>query len=158
PRPVPRRAAAVRRHLRGQHRRRAGPSAPAAALCAAVRGDAMAMFARRRRTDLLGQTFTWLCGGALAFNLLLALGLLLLIATYGLGFFWQKRLVLLTLADGSQVLGEVHEREAIPPGPDQAPGDRIRLKVGNRDLYGLDFRWVDERDIARRDEPAEATL
>jgi phosphate transport system permease protein len=118
----------------------------------------MAMFARRRRTDLLGQTFTWLCGGALAFNLLLALSLLLLIATYGLGFFWQKKLVLLTLADGSQVLGEVHEREAIPPGPDQAPGDRIRLKVGNRDLYGLDFRWVDERDIARRDEPAEATL
>jgi len=46
------------------------------------------MLTRRRRTDALGQAFTWLCGGALAFNLLLALGLLLLIAVYGLWFFW----------------------------------------------------------------------
>ena len=117
------------------------------------------MFTRRRRTDVLGQTFTWLCGGALAFNLLLALGLLLLIATYGLGFFWQLPLVMFTLRDGTQVLGEVHEREPIPPSPeDPNPGDRIRLKVGNRDLYGLDFRWIDERDIASRSTPADAAL
>jgi phosphate transport system permease protein len=117
------------------------------------------MFTRRRRTDALGQTFTWLCGGALAFNLLLALGLLLLIAVYGLGYFWQKPLVQLTLRDGSQVLGEIHEREAIPPGPqDETPGQRLRLKVANRDLYGLDFRWIDERDIASRADPADATL
>jgi len=119
----------------------------------------MALFTRRRRTDLLGQSFTWLCGGALAFNLLLALGLLLLIAVYGLSFFWQKKLVLLSLNDGSQVLGEVHEQEPIPATPGQPPpGDRIRVKVGNRDLYGLDFRWIDERDIARREQPADATL
>jgi len=117
------------------------------------------MFTRRRRTDVLGQTFTWLCGGALAFNLLLALGLLLLIAAYGLGFFWQLPLVMFTLRDGTQVLGEVHEREPIPPSPeDPNPGDRIRLKVGNRDLYGLDFRWIDERDIASRSTPADAAL
>ncbi len=116
-------------------------------------------FAHRRRTDLLGQSFTWLCGGALAFNLLLALGLLLLIAVYGLSFFWQKKLVLLTLKDGPPVLGEIHEREAIPPSAEHpAPGERIRLKVGNRDLYGLDFRWVDERDIAARDYPSDAAL
>src|SRR5262245_13687293 len=97
-----------------------------------------------RRTDLLGQSLTWMCGGALAFNLLLALGLLLLIATYGLGYFWQEKLVLLTLRDGAQVLGELHGREAIPPSPEHPdPGERIRLKVGNRDLYGLDFRWID---------------
>jgi len=119
----------------------------------------MSRFARRRRTDLLGQSFTWLCGGALAFNLLLALGLLLLIAVYGLSFFWQKKLVLLTLKDGAPVLGEIFEREEIPPSPEHLdPGQRIRLKVGNRDLYGLDFRWVDESDIAGREQPADATL
>jgi len=117
------------------------------------------MLTRRRRTDALGQAFTWLCGGALAFNLLLALGLLLLIAVYGLGFFWQLPLVMLTLRDGTQLLGEVHEREPIPGSPENPqPGERIRMKVGNRDLYGLDFRWVDEGDIARRDQPADATL
>jgi len=117
------------------------------------------MLTRRRRTDALGQAFTWLCGGALAFNLLLALGLLLLIAVYGLGFFWQLPLVMLTLRDGTQLLGEVHEREPIPGSAENPqPGERIRMKVGNRDLYGLDFRWVDEGDIARRDQPADATL
>jgi len=119
----------------------------------------MAMFRRRRRTDLLGQSLTWLCGGALAFNLLLALGLVLLIAVYGLSFFWQKKLVLLTLTDGSAVLGEIFERQDIPPSAEQpAPGQRLRIKVGNRDLYGLDFRWVDERDIAARGQPSDATL
>jgi phosphate transport system permease protein len=119
----------------------------------------MSEFIRRRSTDRLGQSFTWLCGGALAFNLLLAVGLLLLIAIYGLGYFWQKKLVLLALNDGSQVLGEIHEREAIPVSPERpTPGERIRLKIGNRDLYGLDFRWVDESDIARRSEPPDSTL
>jgi phosphate transport system permease protein len=116
----------------------------------------MTLFARRRRTDLLGQSFTWLCGGALAFNLLLALGLLLLIAIYGLSFFWQQKIVQLTLKDGSKVVGEIQEREPIPEDPDG--GERTLLKVGNRDLYGLDFRWVDERDIAARDYPPDTTL
>jgi phosphate transport system permease protein len=32
---------------------------------------------------------------------------------------------------------------------------RIQLKVGNRDLYGLDFRWIDEKDIAQRAWPQD---
>jgi phosphate transport system permease protein len=31
----------------------------------------------------------------------------------------------------------------------------VKLEVGNRDLYGADFVWVDEARIARRDYPAE---
>jgi phosphate transport system permease protein len=119
----------------------------------------MSPFGQHRRSDLLGRSFTWMCGGALAFNLLLALGLLLLIAFYGLSFFWQKDVVELRLQDGTRVLGEIHEREPIPAHGDEADaGARIRLKVGNRDLYGLDFRWVDERDIGGRDYPADATM
>jgi phosphate transport system permease protein len=111
-----------------------------------------------RRADRLGQSLTWLCAGALSLNLLLAIGLLLLIAVSGLGYFWQKPLVLLTLTDGSQVLGEVHEVEERTAAADGSAGTRIRLKIGNRDLYGLDFRWIDERDIAARSEPTDAVL
>jgi len=119
----------------------------------------MSAFARRRRTDLLGRSFTSMCGGALAFNLLLALGLLILIAVNGLSFFWQRKVVLLKLKDGTAVLGEVVEREEIPPTSERpTPGHRIRIKVGNRDLYGLDFRWVDESDIASRSEPGDVTM
>ncbi|HBP86915.1 MAG TPA: phosphate ABC transporter permease PtsA, partial [Nitrospiraceae bacterium] len=32
---------------------------------------------------------------------------------------------------------------------------RIQLKVGNRDVYGQDFRWVDEADIAQRTWPQD---
>lgn len=114
---------------------------------------------RPRRRDVLGQALTWLCGGALALNLLLAGALLALIATYGLAYFWQKPVVLLTLRDGAQLLGEIHGREAIPPDPgDPEPGHRVRVKIGNRDLYGLDFRWIDEREIARLEYPPDATL
>jgi phosphate transport system permease protein len=119
----------------------------------------MSSFGHRRRSDLLGRSFTWMCGSALAFNLLLALGLLLLIAIYGLSFFWQKDVVLLTLKDGTRVLGEIHERELIPSHTGEPTADeRIQLKIGNRDLYGLDFRWIDERDIAGREYPADVTM
>jgi phosphate transport system permease protein len=116
------------------------------------------MTARTRSADLLGRGFTWMCGGALALNLLLALGLLLLIAVYGLGFFWQKPLVLLTLRDGTQLLGEVHGSEQRPIGDDGSVGHRTRLKIGNRDLVGLDFKWVDDDQIASRSEPRDAVL
>jgi len=39
-----------------------------------------------RRTELMGQAFTWLCGGALAFNVLLVIGILVLLAWNGLGY------------------------------------------------------------------------
>ena len=35
---------------------------------------------------------------------------------------------------------------------------RIKVKVANRDLYGADFVWVDESQITRREEPAEAVV
>ncbi|MGH8714423.1 MAG: hypothetical protein ACREYB_10495, partial [Casimicrobiaceae bacterium] len=113
----------------------------------------------RASTDLLGRSLTWMCGGALALNLLLALGLLLLIAVYGLGFFWQGSLTLLTLRDGPPVLGEIVGREAQPDAlHGGAGGTRTRVKIGNRDLYGLDFRWIDDAQIAHRATPGDAVL
>ena len=49
-------------------------------------------------------------------------------------------------------------REPIPnPGqPDHLKRHRILLRVGNRDLYGFDFKWVNEDEIAKRDTPQDA--
>jgi len=108
------------------------------------------------RRDLGGQVMTWLCGGALAFNLLLILGLLVLLAVNGLGYFWQATLWEFHLADGSRILGEIREVETIPTAPGEAPaGSRLRLSVGNRDLTGADFRWVDESEIVSRTRPGD---
>jgi phosphate transport system permease protein len=95
-----------------------------------------------------------LSAGALALNLLLIAGLILLIAVNGLGTFWQKRVVELTLSDGTRLLGEIHDREPLPDGE----GTRIRLKVGNRELTGQDFLWLDEQRVAARAEPREALV
>ncbi len=107
----------------------------------------------RRRPDVLGLPLTWLCGGALALNMLLVAGLLALLAINGLGYFWQRPVALLTLGDGTRVLGEIHQQEAIPGAPDAAT--RLQLKVGNRDLGGVDFVWIDEREIVERAYPKD---
>ncbi len=114
-----------------------------------------------RKRDWTGRSLTWLCGGALAFNLLLILALLVLLAVNGMRHFWQQDLILLVLADGSRLLGEVHDREiARITGEDGVPSSipRVRLRVGNRDLTGVDFRWVDESEIVGRSFPEEAVV
>jgi phosphate transport system permease protein len=111
------------------------------------------------RRDLLGVSMTALCGGALALNLLLILGLLGLIGYQGGRFFWQKELLEVTLDDGRTLLGEVHSSEVAPPAePGGAPRPRIQMRLGNRDLTGGDFQWVDEPTIVARRHPADAVV
>ena len=107
-----------------------------------------------------GEHLIWLTGSALGTCLLMILGLLAVILANGLGIFWPQRLLQLTLKDGSRVAGELVQRQAIPGGggPGQGKAYRVQLKVGNRDLYGADFRWVDEAQIEKREWPAELLL
>ena len=103
-----------------------------------------------------GALFIWFCGTAVAASLLMVGGVLLLIMINGLGFFWPHAVVEMTLTDGTRVLGELKGEEVIPYSqtPEFPEGKtRVRLKVGNRDLYGLDFRWVDTDRIAKADSP-----
>ncbi len=95
-----------------------------------------------------GEPFIWLTGGALALALLLVAGLVALILASGLGIFWPRDVVRVTLADGTVMTGQQVEREAVPGKPGQY---RIKLKVANRDLYGADFQWVEEARIVRRE-------
>jgi phosphate transport system permease protein len=108
-----------------------------------------------------GDPFVWLTGGALALSLVMVAGLVLLVMWNGLGFFWPAEVVRLTLKDGTAVLGQIVEREAIPQ-PGAPPGTplqyRLQVKQGNRDLYGADFVWVDEASVVRREVPPEVVL
>jgi phosphate transport system permease protein len=112
-----------------------------------------------RRALRSGDPFIWVAGGALAASLLMVAGLVLLILVNGLGFFWPRDLVRLTLADGRSVLGEVAARERIPAPGEPAgtpPRYRIQVKQGNRDLTGSDFLWIDEDDIRSAERPSAA--
>jgi phosphate transport system permease protein len=113
----------------------------------------------RRRADWLGDGLTALCGGALALNLLMVLGLLAVLAVNGLGHFWQKELLRVELHDGTLHLGEPWDRELAAERVTGRPDVmRLRLRTGNRDLGGEDFVWIDEPAIAAATRPAEAAV
>jgi phosphate transport system permease protein len=108
-----------------------------------------------RKTFSRGDHMVWLTGSALGVCLVLILGMLLVILTNGLGIFWPAPLEELKLKDGTLVAGELMQRQPIPD-PGKA-GDlkkhRLQLKIGNRDLYGIDFKWIDEDQVAGRSRP-----
>ena len=107
-----------------------------------------------------GDPAVWLAGTGLGVSLLLIGAMITLILGKGLGFFWPGRLAQVTLKDGTVLMGEVVAREAIPaPGtPDHLRRTRIQLKLGNRDVTGTDFRWVDDDEIARTEYPGDAVF
>ena len=106
-----------------------------------------------------GDPFIWLTGAALTTCLVMIAALGLLILLNGVSQFWPSHLVRLHLRDGQSILGEIWNREEIPSmatGSMTEAQHRVRLKIGNRDLYSLDFKWVDESEIISQDMPRDA--
>ncbi len=100
-----------------------------------------------------GELFIWACGAGLSLSLVMIAGLLVLILVNGFGYFWPADLVELTLKDGKHVIGQLAGEEVSPKGV-----PRIRMKIGNRDLYGLDYRWIDSDQIVERATPVDIVL
>jgi phosphate transport system permease protein len=96
-------------------------------------------------------------GTALATLLiLLMLGFLLwIVAVNAFGWFWPVPVWQVEERDGTVHIGAEVGREAIP-GPDGAePVYRLQFKVGNRDLDGRDFVWIDEAEIRSKGRPGD---
>ncbi len=100
-----------------------------------------------------GEFFIWSCGAGLSLSLLMIGGLLVLILINGFGYFWPADLVELTLKDGTHVIGHLAGEEVSPKGI-----PRIRVKIGNRDLYGLDYRWINTDQIIKQTTPSDLIM
>jgi phosphate transport system permease protein len=101
-----------------------------------------------------GEPYVLATGAALAIILVMSLTLVGVVMSNGLGYFWPRALVRFELKDGTSVLGQITQKAKNP-----LSGIRtIQLKVGNRDVFGQDFRWIDEKDIASRSLPTDAIL
>ena len=101
-----------------------------------------------------GDLFIWLTGMGLGISLIMISGLLVLILMNGKDYFWASEIVEVIQKDGSKVFGNQISKEIVPLVnlPDSLKDrdiNRIQLKIGNRDLYGFDFQWIDERDISK---------
>ena len=58
-------------------------------------------------------------------------------------------------------MGQLAGREVIPRSvtPDRPEGkSRLRVKIGNRDIYGLDFKWINDDQIASETYPPDIAL
>ncbi|NCO69606.1 MAG: ABC transporter permease subunit, partial [Acidobacteria bacterium] len=100
-----------------------------------------------------GLTQRWLTLAALLLSLVMIGGLVAVVVEVAAGFFWPHPLVELTLGDGSRLLGEEWDREPDPASPGQ---QRVRIRTGNRDISGADFRVIRDRDVTARRIPADA--
>src|SRR5207245_11090514 len=129
PRAAPRLPPALRLHLPRHYARRAGSVAAPAEVPVPV-----------KKLFRSGEPFIWLTGGALASSLIIVVGLLALILTSGLGFFWPANVLRMTLRDGTVVTGLVVERERVPGKTGEY---RLKVQVANRYLYCADFQWMD---------------
>jgi len=103
-----------------------------------------------------GSPWIWLNAGAVSISIVMVVGLLLLIAVRGLSHFWPADIMALSYQEpGGEpitLIGELVDTEVVsaarlkstgvdlPEG--QTTGERHLLKVGNRDYFGLDFRWI----------------
>ncbi|HJZ68466.1 MAG TPA: phosphate ABC transporter, permease protein PstA, partial [Blastocatellia bacterium] len=101
-----------------------------------------------------GDPYIWLTGGALAFCLLMVIGMIGLILVNGLGVFWPTDLARVTTRDGGVILGQIKERELSAEQSGEATY-RIKIKRANRDIDTADYLWVEEKDIVDRSSPAD---
>ncbi len=119
-----------------------------------------------------GDPWIWLTGGGVAISVLLVVGLLALIAVRGLAHFWPADVVQGVYqppgAEPMPVLAEVRSREEVGTARLKAAGldvdstqeayERLLLRVGNRDLYGSDFRYALNDWLLDRSYPVAATV
>jgi len=115
-----------------------------------------------------GDPWIWLNAAAVSVSLIMVGGLLLLIASRGLVHFWPKPLLEAEyLQPGGQqvrLIGEIHGSETVPAERLRASGVSVEedgpvlrhlVKIGNRDVSGLDFRWVIDNRLSDRQHPQE---
>ncbi len=116
-----------------------------------------------------GKPWIWLNAAAVSASLIMVVGLLGLIAVNGLGHFWPSALwdMQYRMPDGKvqRLIGEIADRErttlerlreagmSVKAYGDVVDIERLLLKTGNRDVSGLDFRWINAPDILSRDTP-----
>lgn len=114
-----------------------------------------------------GSPWIWLNAGAVSISIVMVVALLLLIGVRGLGHFWPKPIMeaVYVESDGRRIrlIGELHDSEVVPverldPVPASLPEGaetvtRLLLKTGNREILGLDFRWILESELRERRYP-----
>ena len=116
-----------------------------------------------------GLPYIWLNAGAVSVSIIMVTGLVMLIAARGLGHFWPANVAQFdyyAAPDGQpeRLMGERVDEEIVSrsrAGDIAYPGELVKrdlIKTGNRDLTGLDFRWILNAGIQNQSYPPDAVV
>lgn len=99
-----------------------------------------------------GEHWVWFSSSAVSISVVLVFGLLAMISYKGLNHFWAHDVIVVNVqtdAGQEQVVGELHDskRKMMEVNGKEEAVPQYLLKVGNRDVYGIDFRWINSQDI-----------
>lgn len=112
------------------------------------------------RTFSQGEHMIWLTGAALALCLLLIAGLLAIVLKNGAGYFWPHQLTQVETADGGRLLGVLLQTESFRKFNDTNSQvqvlSRTQFKIANREVYGVDFKWLESTEYSKASQPADA--
>ncbi len=116
-----------------------------------------------------GAPWVWLTASAVTISVIMVVGLLLLIMVRGLGYFWPATVHEFSYSESSKnsitVIGEIYNEEVVdvtrlkeaglpfPQGVSEVT--RYLIKIGNRELNSLDFRWLEDFRIERQTQPEQ---
>lgn len=96
-----------------------------------------------------GTPFLWLCAGAIALSVILVVGIVGFIGYQAIPHFWPAETHIVTIdtqdMENKKIVAEYYEeKNKVSP---HGPYTDILLKTGNRDIFGMDFRWVRDSQI-----------
>ncbi len=99
-----------------------------------------------------GELFIWLTGLGLGISIVMIAGLLMLVFFNSTDYYYPSKIAEIKQLDNNILLGQIFQTENVPQAslPDSLKGEiifRKQIKIGNRDIYGYDFTWIDEREI-----------
>lgn len=112
-----------------------------------------------RRKCPPGEAQVWLTALGLTMGVCMIVGLLLLILVRGVAVFWPERVTEFTLHPDAgsavqgktTVAGEIVRTQMRRDGG----GEEIQVHIGNKDVHGFNFHWIQSVDIASRSQPAD---
>uniref|UniRef100_UPI000E0DA460 phosphate ABC transporter permease PstA n=1 Tax=Alkalilacustris brevis TaxID=2026338 RepID=UPI000E0DA460 len=121
-----------------------------------------------------GEPALWAFGGALALGVILIAGFLFMVTWNGITTFWPKPIAQVELRDGTLLAGEPTRSGRYRPGENvlvtlsdaqrafvetnEGFSDRTLYKTANYDIYGDDFRWVSDFEVAEVTYPPDYIL
>ncbi len=120
-----------------------------------------------KKTKPAGEPLVWFTGMGLSLGLMMIVSLLALILVKGLEVFWPAKIMVLQLKEGSEarlegadvLAGALVMKQEKPVRVLDAPEDHDhtewQLFVGNKDVYGYSYKFVDAADVESVSYPRE---